>query len=102
MMGGDLRSMNEFCEKLMLNKELLAINQDEEARLPYVAAGRPELKPNPGRRIPVGRAGADCADHDQHLSGGEFAIGLFNLSKSDAQISCISRTAACPTPPARL
>ena len=34
MMGGDIRNVNEFSEKLMLNKELLQINQDEEARPP--------------------------------------------------------------------
>jgi len=34
IMGGDIRNVNEFSEKLMLNKELLQINQDEEARPP--------------------------------------------------------------------
>lgn len=36
IMGGDIRNMNEYCEKLMLNKDLIAINQDEEGRPPII------------------------------------------------------------------
>lgn len=35
MMGGDIRTMNDFCRELMLNRELIAIDQDPEARPPY-------------------------------------------------------------------
>ncbi len=35
MIGGDIRNMNDFCHDLMINKELLAINQDPENRPPY-------------------------------------------------------------------
>ena len=38
MIGGDLRNMDEKCRELLLNKELLRINQDEEARNPYYDA----------------------------------------------------------------
>lgn len=38
MMGGDIRNMNSFCKDLMQNKELLAIDQDEEGRPPFVIA----------------------------------------------------------------
>ncbi len=38
MMGGDIRNMNDFCKNLMQNKELLAIDQDEEGRPPFVVA----------------------------------------------------------------
>mgnify|MGYP004603440431 FL=1 len=38
MMGGDIRNMNDFCKNLMQNKELLAIDQDEEGRPPYALA----------------------------------------------------------------
>lgn len=34
IMGCDIRTCNEFSEKLMLNKELIQINQDEESRPP--------------------------------------------------------------------
>jgi len=36
MMGGDIRSVNDYSEKLMLNKELIRINQDEECRPPVI------------------------------------------------------------------
>ena len=99
MMGGDLRSMNEFCEKLMLNKELLAINQDEEARPPYVVQlGDLNVEnPNPkDGEFPWVVQEQTALTMIKHLSGGEFAIGLFNLSKSDAQISCIFADCGLP------
>lgn len=37
MMDCDLRTVNEVSKALMLNKELIAIDQDEECRLPYLA-----------------------------------------------------------------
>lgn len=36
MMGGDIRNVNEYSEKLMLNTELIRINQDEECRPPII------------------------------------------------------------------
>ena len=36
MLGGDLRKMNDFCLNLVKNKELIRINQDEEARPAFV------------------------------------------------------------------
>ena len=35
MMGADLRKVNDACKSIMLNKELIAIDQDPEARPPY-------------------------------------------------------------------
>lgn len=35
MMGGDIRNMSDFCHDLLTNRELLAINQDPDARPPY-------------------------------------------------------------------
>ena len=35
MMGADLRKVNEACKNIMLNKELIALDQDPEARPPY-------------------------------------------------------------------
>ena len=34
--GGDIRNMNEYCKKLMLNSELIEINQDGESRPPII------------------------------------------------------------------
>ena len=86
MLGGDVRAMNGFCEKLVLNRNLLRINQDSECRPPYVAyRGR------------VFYNGPDAENHWEeypeggltlfrHLSGNEFAIGYFNLSPRPAEI----------------
>ena len=35
IMGGDIRSLNDFCRSLLLNPDLIAINQDIECRPPY-------------------------------------------------------------------
>ena len=86
MLGGDVRAMNDFCEKLVLNRGLLRISQDSECRPPYVAyRGR------------VFYNGPDAENHWEeypdggltlfrHLSGNEFAIGYFNLSPRPAEI----------------
>ena len=101
MMGGDLRSMNDYCKNLMLNKELIAIDQDEEARPPFVV-----------RRDAIGHVNPDPKDgefpwiHEEdtawtlfkHLSGGEFVIGYFNLSKHEAEINCNFADCGVPYP----
>ena len=101
MMGGDLRNMNDYCKNLMLNKELLAIDQDEEARPPFVV-----------RRDAIGHVNPDPKDgefpwiHEEdtawtlfkHLSGGEFVIGYFNLSKTAAEINCNFADCGAPYP----
>lgn len=96
MLGGDVRAMNGFCEKLVLNKNLLRINQDSECRPPYVAyRGR------------VFYNGPDAENHWEeypdggltlfrHLSGNEFAIGYFNLSPRPAEIPFTFADAGLP------
>ena len=96
MLGGDVRAMNGFCERLVLNKNLLRINQDSECRPPYVAyRGR------------VFYNGPDAENHWEeypdggltlfrHLSGNEFAIGYFNLSPRPAEIPFTFADAGLP------
>ena len=96
MLGGDVRAMNGFCEKLVLNKNLLRINQDSECRPPYVAyRGR------------VFYNGPDAENHWEeypdggltlfrHLSDNEFAIGYFNLSPRPAEIPYTFADAGLP------
>ena len=96
MLGGDVRAMNGFCEKLVLNRNLLRINQDSECRPPYVAyRGR------------VFYNGPDAENHWEeypdggltlfrHLSGNEFAIGYFNLSPRPAEIPFTFADAGLP------
>lgn len=68
MMGNDIRNTNEFTEKLLLNKELIAINQDEDARPPIVVS-LPEQK---GNRVLV-----------KLLSNNEYAIAFINNNAFD-------------------
>ena len=64
MIGCDIRNMNEETKKLLLNKELIAINQDEEGRPPMLVPANNGLK--------------DSIICFRHLAGGEFAIAFFN------------------------
>jgi len=74
MMGGDLRKMNDFSKQLMLNEHLIAIDQDEECRAPYLADKRDDLY-----------------FFIRHLSGNEFALAYVNFKDEEAatyNVSC--------------
>lgn len=69
MLGCDIRSMSKETLRLVTNKGLLRIDQDEESRPPVVL----NVDWN--------------TDHEilfKHLSGGEYAFGFFNLSEAEA------------------
>ena len=66
MMSCGLRTVNETSKALMLNKELIAIDQDEECRPPYLA----------------GKSGEDQYFFIRHLSNNEFVLAYFNLSEA--------------------
>lgn len=67
MIGSDIRKMNDFCEKLLLNKELISINQDAECRPPYILS-----KNNVHIML-------------KFLENDEYALGIFNLSDDNNQ-----------------
>jgi len=74
MMGGDVRNMNAFSKELMLNKHLIAIDQDEECRAPYLADKRDDLY-----------------FFIRHLANNEFVLAYFNFKDADQatyQVSC--------------
>lgn len=71
MMGGDMRNMSEASRKLLLNKELIAIDQDEECRAPMVVSNSND--PYTGDHYIMFR----------HLSNNEFALAYFNFSERD-------------------
>lgn len=67
MIGCDIRDMNTATKEILLNKDLIAINQDIEGRNPFEVSG---LNSNPSEnRILI-----------KTLSNGEYAIGLFNFA----------------------
>ena len=65
MIGSDLSKMDEFNLELLKNKELIAINQDEEARPPMMVRG------------------GDRPVFFKHLENGEYAIAYFNFTDRD-------------------
>ena len=66
MMGCGLRTVNETSKALMLNKELIAIDQDGKCRPPYLA----------------GKSGGDPYFFIRHLSNNEFVLAYFNLGEA--------------------
>lgn len=68
MLGGDIRRLDGEMLKLVTNKNLIRINQDEEGRPPFIAAEECDRR----HLILV-----------KHMSGNEFAIALVNLTDDD-------------------
>jgi len=67
MIGCDVRNIDNGTRELLLNKELIAINQDEEVR--------PPIRLDLDNRHPMALF--------KHLSNGEYLIGMFNLEDTD-------------------
>lgn len=65
MIGGDIRKMNDFCKNLLKNEELIKINQDNEARPPYIIS-----KNNVHIML-------------KFLENDEYAMGVFNMGESN-------------------
>ena len=69
MVGCDLRELSEQTKAVLTNRELLAINQDAACRQPY----------------PIRGIWQDSVTaYAKNLSGGDIAIGLFNLGSEKA------------------
>ena len=84
MLGCDIRKMSPFIHDLVTNRELIAINQDEEARPPiFLSDSNPQC---PGDRI-------ICL---KFLSGGDYALGLFNISEEDKELHVLFEDAGLP------
>ena len=75
MIGCDIRKANKETKDILLNKDILAINQDPESRGAY------RIKPEPQW----------FQDYDafmlvKHLANGDLAIGFFNLGEGKREI----------------
>lgn len=68
IIGCDVRSMTEETRNILLNRELIAIDQDEEARQPYTAL----------------RTGDDHVAWVRPLSGGDYAVLMVNFADAPA------------------
>lgn len=82
MIGGDIRNINPFCEKLLKNKLLISIDQDEEARPPFMVG---EVRTIEDGRIFV-----------KHLSKNRFAIGFFKEKNESRTLLFDLRDAGIP------
>lgn len=65
MIGCDVRSLNDQTRTLLLNKDLIAINQDIECRAPFLVSCESN---SPDMRILA-----------KYLSNGDVAVGMFNF-----------------------
>lgn len=76
MIGYDVRKAEPEIKKILMNKDLLAINQDEESRGFYVIQPEPQWF-----------QGSECIILVKVLADGDLAIGFFNMSDSKREMS---------------
>lgn len=77
IIGGDIRSLAEEDRQILLNKGLIAVNQDAECRPPFMIYEKNEFKVCVMMRI---------------LDKGKFALALFNLDEDREYLKNISVT----------
>ena len=80
MLGCDVRNMTEETKKIILNKEVIAINQDIAARQPFTAE--------------ISDENTETAAVCRLLDGGDTAVLLINLSDTTASKHSLSFMAA--------
>lgn len=73
MIGCDIRKMSKETVEILTNKDIIALNQDEEARGPYCI----RQWNNPEKVMAFVK----------HLSNGDYAIGMFNFSETASEMS---------------
>lgn len=73
MIGADIRNLDEKYKRLLLNKELIAINQDEEGRFPYFER---KSRYSSKEKLILFKV----------LSANRFAFGFFNLTENDGKL----------------
>lgn len=73
MIGADLRAIDADCKKILLNKNLIAIDQDEECRPPYFEK---RSRYSDKEKLILLKI----------LEGNRFAIGFFNLTDNDGAL----------------
>jgi len=76
MIGCDIRKAKQSTKDILLNKDLLRVNQDPEARSCFYVKPEPQWFPN-----------NDVFMLAKILTDGKIAIGFFNLSDVDRELS---------------
>ena len=86
IMGSDIRDIPPQMEELLLNKELIAINQDPECRPPYLVGKRSVMVPEEDSDDtvePLRMVKDKLLTFIKHLSDQEFAIAYYNLHEEE-------------------
>ncbi len=99
IMGSDIRNMPPQMEDLLLNKELIAINQDPECRPPYLVGKRSVMVPeeNTNEAVePLRMVKDKLLTFIKHLSNQEFAIAYYNLHEEEQKMHCIFADVGLP------
>ena len=72
IIGCDVRNMNDATKKILLNKDIIAINQDAECRQPWLATNY--------------EGGNERLVFIKPLENDEYALGFFNLSDARCDV----------------
>ena len=99
IMGSDIRNMPPQMEELLLNKELIAINQDPECRPPYLVGKRSVMvtEENTNEAVePLRMVKDKLLTFIKHLSNQEFAIAYYNLHEEEQEMHCIFADVGLP------
>ena len=80
IIGCDIRNMTEETKQILMNKKVIAVNQDPDARQPFLL---------PGVHTIFGQNEKQFA-WAKLLHNGDYAIGLFNVDDTDAHLSIYS------------
>lgn len=99
MLGADLRDIKPEMKELLLNKDLIAIDQDIECRPPYLIGSQSvlvEVKDKENATEPLDILPDKLLTFIKHLSGNEFAIAFYNLFEEEREITCIFADVGLP------
>lgn len=86
MIGCDVRNMSEETVRILTNTEVIAINQDVACRQPFLVYG-PINGPSHDD---------DLLIFAKHLSNGDLAVGMFNLSEEKTVARFVAEELALP------
>jgi len=82
MIGCDIRNMSDDTRRILMNKDVLAINQDPAGCIPFFANANMEQMPNDARKAHepfYQKYSTDCPVVVKYLENGDVAIGIFNF-----------------------
>lgn len=99
IMGSDIRNITPQMKDLLLNKELIAINQDPECRPPYLVGKRSVMVPeeNSDDAVePLRMVKDKLLTFIKHLSNQEFVIAYYNLHEEEQEMHCIFADVGLP------